>query len=69
LQDGQRLLDGSAFVELAPLLDRQPSLLAQGLHSLRAAKVGAGGDSSDLEPSQERRQTGCLPEPLLVERP
>src|SRR2546421_9767212 len=65
----QRLLERSAFLELAPLLDRQPSLLAQGLHRLGAAKVGARGDPGDLERSQEAGKTGSLAASLLVEWP
>ena len=65
----QRLFERSAFLELAPLLDRQPSLLAQRLHRLGAAKVGARSDAGDLERSQEAGKTGSLAASLLVEWP
>src|SRR6266536_1820475 len=68
-KERQRLLEGSAFIELAPLLDRQTSLLAQRLDGLHAAKVGTGGDPCDLEPRQEAGQSGRLAATYLVERP
>ena len=68
-KERQRLPEGSAFIELVPLLDRQASLLAQRLDGLRTAKVGAGGDPCDLEPSQEAGQSGRLTATFLVERP
>src|SRR5438477_244159 len=63
----QRLFERSAFLELAPLPDRQPSLLAQWLHRLGAAKVGARSNPGDLERSQKAGQTGSLAASLLVE--